>query len=82
MEDGLVAMTTALRVLMAITDRVRPAAEDIRELRRLAPLFVDMAPDELACEVIQLALKNRAEWRAEKKSATHLLRRQSGGGPR
>jgi hypothetical protein len=70
MSDGLAATTVALRVLMAITDRQLPAPEDIRELRRLSPLFADRPPDELACEVIQLAMKNRAEARAEKKSAT------------
>jgi hypothetical protein len=71
MQDGVAAMTIGLRVLMAVTDRQLPAPEDMRELRRLAPLFADMPPDELACEVIQSALKNRAQARAKKKSATH-----------
>ena len=64
-------MTIGLRVLMAVTDRQLPAPEDMSELRRLAPLFADMPPDELACEVIQSALKNRAQARAKKESATH-----------
>jgi hypothetical protein len=72
MQDSLAAVTIALRVLMAITDRQLPAPEDIRELRRLAPLFADMPPDELAREVIQLALNNRAEARTEKKPTTQL----------
>jgi hypothetical protein len=64
MPNGLAAMTIALRVLRAITDRQLPSQEDITELRRLAPLFADRPPDELACEVIQLQLKNRSEARS------------------
>ena len=69
--DGEVVMQVALRVLMAITDRQLPAPQDIRELRRLAPLSADTPIDELACEVIQLALNNRAEARTEKKKQSN-----------
>ena len=71
MQDDMAAMTIALRVIMAITDRQLPTPEDIEELRRLAPLFAHMPADELACEVIQLALKKRAKERVQKKLATH-----------
>ena len=42
MTDYVAAMNTGLRVLMAISDRVKPAPNDVRELRRLAPEFSDL----------------------------------------
>jgi hypothetical protein len=58
-------MTTALRALGALTERQEPEAKDVAELRRLAPTM-DAAPvDELACEVIQQALRTRAQLRAK-----------------
>jgi hypothetical protein len=63
MQKGLDAMKVALRVLSAITERVEPAAEDLETLRAYAASKRDLPPDELACEVIQLAIKARAEAR-------------------
>ena len=60
MQHSLAAMTTALRVLTAITDHQPPTPADLEELRRMAPGRADMPLDELACGVIQLALKGRA----------------------
>jgi len=37
---------------------------DLDELRRLAPLLANAEVDELACEVIQQAVKHRTEVRA------------------
>ena len=53
-------MKTALRVLTAITERRAPDTTDVEELRRYAPLLGDAPLDELACDVIQQALKRRA----------------------
>jgi len=63
MERSLDAMKTALRVLTAITKRHHPDEVDLQSLRQLAPLVGNLPPDELACEVIQLAIKHRAEVR-------------------
>jgi hypothetical protein len=59
MQDGDGAMQVALRVLMAITDHTRRNSADVEELRRLAPLLRNAPPDEIACDVIQQALKRR-----------------------
>ena len=59
-------MTVAVRVLHAINMKEAPNNEDIEELQRLEPLLADTAElDELACEVIQRALKRRAEARGK-----------------
>jgi hypothetical protein len=52
----------ALRVLAAITEREEPNDADLKELRRYAP-SVGLTSDELACEVVQRALKARAQAR-------------------
>ena len=62
-------MQLALRVLSALTEKRSPAAEDVAQLRQLAPDAAAKAPDELACEVIHATLKRRAEVR-DKKSQT------------
>jgi len=62
-------MQTALRVLAAIADQRRPDPDDMAELRRLAPLLADAEDDTLACEVIQQAVKRRAEVRAREADA-------------
>ena len=56
-------MEVALRVLQAITRRHSPEPADIAELRRLAPLLIDGPLDEMACDVIEQALKRRARLR-------------------
>ena len=67
--DGRVAtdplMTAALRVLTALHEHAEPNADDVLVLRAHAPLRVDADLDELACDVIQQALKRRAEIRAK-----------------
>jgi hypothetical protein len=51
-------LAVALRVLTALTMKEPLDPRDAAELRALLPLRADMVPlDELACEVIQLALK-------------------------
>ena len=61
--NNLVEMQTALRVLTAITEKQNPDPKDIEALRQIAPSLADVPPDELACGVIQQALKRRAEIR-------------------
>ena len=57
-------MQTALRVLGAVADHRRPDPAEVDELRRLAPLLANAEVDELACEVIQQAVKHRTEVRS------------------
>jgi hypothetical protein len=60
MQQSLAIMKTALRVLTAINEKGAPRPEDVNELRGFAPDSGHLPPDELACEVIQAALKRRA----------------------
>jgi hypothetical protein len=64
MQQSLAAMNVALRVLTALTEKRHPDPADVEELRRLAPLHADCPLDELACDVIQEAIRRRAEVRA------------------
>ncbi len=59
-------MRTALRVLTALTERRSPDRGDVEALRSYAPPLKQLAPDELACEVIQQALLGRARVHAAK----------------
>ena len=65
METSHNDLTTALRVLTAIVNKQEPGPEDIAKLKAFAPLL-DTAPlDILACEVIQQAVRRRADDRAK-----------------
>ena len=65
MQKSLDAMQLALRVLTALTDNQHPDADEVAALRELSgPKLQGMPLDELACEVIQKALKHRAAARA------------------
>lgn len=70
MQYSLAAMELALRVLTALTEKRHPDPEDASRLRALAAGAGarELPLDELACEVIQQALKHRAEVR---KKATY-----------
>lgn len=64
MEQSLKAMTVALRVLTALGIEKRPPdPADVEELKRLAPLRSDAPLEELACDVIQQAVKRNEEIR-------------------
>ncbi len=64
MQYSLDSMKVALRVLTALTEKRAADEKDIAELRALAgPSSEGLPPDELACEVIQLALRHRAQVR-------------------
>jgi hypothetical protein len=57
-------MKVALRVLAALSDRQAPSIADIAQLKAYVPDCAATPLDELACEVIQQALKSRAAARA------------------
>ena len=64
MQQSLDAMRVALRVLTALNDKRQPEASEIATLRQLAgPNFATTSLDELACEVVQNALKHRVQAR-------------------
>jgi hypothetical protein len=66
-------MTTALRVLTAITEKRQPDQGDVEVLYGLAgPLPGGIGLDELACEVIQKALNRRAIARHEQGQSMHI----------
>ena len=64
MERSLDAMKVAMRVLTALSDKRTPDPADIKTLNEFAPLLRDLSPDELACDVIQQALRRRSQVRA------------------
>lgn len=57
MNESLAAMKVALRVLATITEKGHPDPADIEKLHQFVPDSNHMNPDELACEVIQVAIK-------------------------
>jgi hypothetical protein len=58
------AMRVALRVLVALSERHDPDQAEVKRLKAIAATDKRHLPtDELACEVIQQALKHRAEAR-------------------
>jgi hypothetical protein len=56
-------MRTALRVLSAVLEGHPPPPSDVESLHKFAPLLKDGPVDELACDVIQQAMKRRAQLR-------------------
>ena len=65
MQQSLEAMRLALRVLAALTEKRDPDPQDVAELRKLLPdAPQEFGMDELACDVIQRAIKHRAAVRA------------------
>ena len=77
MQNNLAAaLRIAVRVLTAVAEKRAPSAADTEELRRLMPSLPDLPPDELACDVIQQILKQRAEVRQT--SVTSTLQKRTG----
>jgi len=52
-------MRTAVDVLGAIRESHYPDPADVAILQKYAPLWANLPPDELACEIIHNALKLR-----------------------
>lgn len=63
MDTAAGALKAALRVLSAVGDSQEPDSHDVETLRRYAPEFYAAPVDEVACEVIQQALRVRAKMR-------------------
>ena len=63
MQRGIEEMEIALRVLKPLTERTQPAPGGVEALLRVAPQVENSGLDELICDVIQQALKRRAEIR-------------------
>ena len=63
MRAGIDAIKTATRVLTALTAEQVPAAADIQSLREYDNSINARELDELACDVIQKALRHRAAMR-------------------
>ena len=57
-------LEVALRVLTAITGHQKPNEDDLDTLRKYAPFLAHEPADELACDVVQQALQQRAEVRS------------------
>jgi len=62
MTESMTAMKAALRVLTATTQKADPDPSDIDVLRVFAP-DVHLPHDELACEVIQRAMRMQVHFR-------------------
>jgi hypothetical protein len=58
-KESIEVMKVALRVLTAITEKSGPLTSDLRTLLDFAPDLTRLPPDELACEVIQRAMKRQ-----------------------
>jgi len=58
-KESIEVMKVALRVLTAITEKSGPLPSDVRSLLEFAPDLTRLPPDELACEVIQRAMKRQ-----------------------
>ena len=63
MDPNFDAMMIAVRVLMALGEKVPPDSGDLDSLRGFAPSEAHLPSDELACEVIQQAIKRHTAGR-------------------
>ena len=61
MQESVDAIRVALRVLAALTEYRNPDPEDVEKLHQLAPPTADASLDEMACAVVEEALKRRRE---------------------
>jgi hypothetical protein len=71
MEPSKAAMKAALRVLTALSDRREPDQADVDELHWYAPSERERPLDEVVCDAIQRAIKDREE---KRKAAKATLR--------
>jgi len=63
MDPSKAAMKAALRVLTAMSERHEPDKSDVDELHWYAPADRERPLDELVCDAIQRAIKDREEKR-------------------
>jgi hypothetical protein len=71
MEPSKAAMKAALRVLTALSERQEPDHADVDELHWYVPADRDRPLDEVVCDAIQRALKDREQ---QRKAAKDQLR--------
>lgn len=69
MEPSKAAMKAALRVLTALSERQEPDQADVDELHWYAPAERERPIDELVCDAIQRALKDREQSRKAVKAS-------------
>ena len=67
MEPSKAALKAALRVLTALNERQAPDQVDVDELHWYAPADCERPIDELVCDAIQRALKDREQKRQDVK---------------
>jgi hypothetical protein len=58
-KESIEIMKVALRILTSITDKSGPRRSDVDALLAFAPDLTKLPPDELACEVVQRAMKRQ-----------------------
>jgi hypothetical protein len=58
-KESIEVMKAALRILTALTEKTPLSGPDLDELLGFAPDLTNLPPDELACEVIQRAMKRQ-----------------------
>src|SRR5579862_6323662 len=63
MEPSKAAMKAALRVLTALSERQEPDAADVDELHWYSPSERERPLDEVVCDAIQRALRDREQRR-------------------
>lgn len=68
----------ALRILSAINKRQHPEEKDIALLRAYCPDSRDLAPDEMACLVIQQSIQARQKARENDADSPGELRLKAG----
>jgi hypothetical protein len=69
MNTNVDAMMIAVRVLTSLNEKRLPDPADLGHLRQFAALSTHLPADELACEVIQQAIKRRIAGRTAGSSA-------------
>ena len=74
MEPSKAAMKAALRILTALSERQEPAHSDVDELHWYVPSDRDRPLDELVCDAIQKAIKDREQ---QRKAAKDQLRERT-----
>jgi hypothetical protein len=74
MEPSKAAMKAALRVLTALSERQEPDHSDVDELHWYVPSDRDRPLDEVVCDAIQRALKDREQ---QRKAAKDELRERA-----
>jgi hypothetical protein len=65
MRQNLETMQIAVRVLSALMEKRDPDPADVQKLRECAPSLAHEPLDELACDVMRNALKERADARSD-----------------